>query len=70
MRMKRCVYMNLARKMLEKDIDTGTLANQVFISYPSLRRKMRGMTKFTLEEAQAICAAVGDGMTIEELFAR
>mgnify|MGYP003372718983 CR=1 FL=1 len=66
----QCVYLQVLVQMYMKGWTSHQLAEQAGISYPSLRRKMRGASPLHLEEARKIQAVLGCGMTLDQLFAR
>lgn len=64
------VFMEVQVQMLLKGWNSHLLADRTGISYPSLRRKMRGESPFTLDEAFRIRRALGCDMDLDALFAR
>ena len=66
----QCVYLQVLVQMYLKGWNSHQLADQAGISYPSLRRKMRGTSPLHLDEAQRIQAVLGCGMTLDQLFAK
>lgn len=69
--MKRTgVYAQVIVQMYLQGMDSHTLAEKTGISYPSLRRKLRGDGMLRLEEALSIRQALGCDLPLEELFAR
>lgn len=65
-----CVYLQVVVQMYLKGWDSRTLAEKAGISYPSLRRKLRGASPMNLEEARQIQQALQCGMNLDTLFAR
>ena len=63
-----CIYPEIYIQMYLQNIDSKALADLTGISYVSLRRKMRGITLFDIEEAKAIQKAFNCGKTLDELF--
>ncbi len=69
--MKRdSVYAQVMVQMFLKGMDSHTLSQKTGLSYPTLRRKLRGDGCIRLEEAILIRQALGCEMPLEELFAR
>ena len=66
----QCVYLQVLVQMYLKGWNSHQLADRVGMSYPSLRRKMRGASPLQLEEAVKIQAALNCGMSLDQLFAR
>ena len=66
----QCVYLQVLVQMYMKGWNSHQLAERTGISYPSLRRKMRGASPLHLDEARKIQAVLGCGMTLDQLFAR
>lgn len=64
------IYLEVMVQMLLKGWNSHMLAAKAGISYPSLRRKMRGCSPFTLDEAIRIRRALDCGMDLDALFAR
>ena len=67
---KSCVYMQVMVQMYLQGMDSHDLAQKANISYPTLRRKLRGDGGLGLEEAKRIRQALGCVMPLEELFER
>lgn len=69
--MKRdSVYAQVMVQMFLRGMDSYTLSEKTGLSYPTLRRKLRGDGCIRLEEAVLIRQALGCEMPLEELFAR
>ena len=66
----QCVYLQVLVQMYLKGWDSHQLADRAGMSYPSLRRKMRGASPLHLEEARRIQSVLNCGMTLDQLFAR
>ena len=66
----QCVYLQVLVQMYMKGWSSHQLAERTGISYPSLRRKMRGASPQNLDEAVKIQSVLGCGMTLDQLFAR
>ena len=66
----QCVYLQVLVQMYMKGWNSHQLADQAGISYPSLRRKMRGASPLQLDEARRIQTVLDCGMTLDQLFAR
>lgn len=64
-----CVYLQLLVQMYLKGWDSHDLAEKAGMSYTSTRRKLRGISQFTLDEAKAVQKALDCGMTLDDLFA-
>jgi len=64
-----CIYLQVMVQMYLKGWDSHALADRARISYPSLRRKLRGSSPLHLEEARRIQQALKCGMTLDTLFA-
>ncbi len=67
---KPCVYMQVMVQMYLRGMDSHMLAEKAGISYPSLRRKLRGEGGLGLEEAKRIHRALGSDLSLEALFER
>ncbi len=65
-----CIYMQVMVQMYLKGWDSRMLADQVGMNYTTIRRKLRGLSPFNLEEAKSIQRALNCGMSMEELFTR
>lgn len=65
-----CIYMQVMVQMYLKGWDSRMLADQVGMSYTSIRRKLRGLSPLHLEDAKSIQRALNCGMSMEELFTR
>lgn len=65
-----CIYLQVMVQMYLKGWDSRTLSEKTGISYPSLRRKLRGSSPMGLEEARQIQRALGCGLNLDTLFAR
>ncbi|NLD83901.1 MAG: helix-turn-helix domain-containing protein [Clostridiales bacterium] len=63
-------YAQVMVQMYLQGMDSHTLSEKTGISYPSLRRKLRGDGHLRLDEAIRIRKALACPMSIEELFAR
>ena len=69
--MKRsCIYAQVMVEMYMKGIDSHTLSRRTALSYPTLRRKLRGDGAIRLEEALKIRRALESDLPLEQLFAR
>ena len=69
--MKRsCIYAQVMVEMYMKGIDSHTLSRRTGLSYPTLRRKLRGDGAIRLEEALKIRLALESDLPLEQLFAR
>ena len=66
----QCIYLQVLVQMYLKGWNSRDLAEKTGISYPSLRRKLRGAGALNLEEARSIQAALECRMPLDELFAR
>ena len=66
----QCVYLQVLVQMYMKGWNSHQLAERTGISYPSLRRKMRGASPLHLDEARKIQSVLGCGMTLDQLFAK
>lgn len=64
-----CIYLQVMVQMYLKGWDSRALAEKAGISYPSLRRKLRGASPLHLEEARRIQTALGSRQTLDALFA-
>lgn len=65
-----CVYARLMVEMYLSGMDTKTLAEKSHVNYASLRRKMRGIAPFRLDEATRIRNALECSLPLEKLFER
>ena len=65
-----CIYLQVMVQMYLKGWTSQTLAEETGISYPSLRRKLRGVSPLQLEEARRIRQALGCDLPLETLFAQ
>ena len=65
-----CVYLQVMVQMYLRGMDSHALAEQAGMSYPSLRRKMRGEGSFGLEEAIRIKEVLQCDLPLEKLFER
>ena len=65
-----CVYLQVLVQMYVRGWNSRELARRTGMSYPSLRRKLRGASPLLLEEAQRVQAALDCGLTLDQLFAR
>lgn len=65
-----CVYLQVMVQMYLRGMDSHALAEQVGMSYPSLRRKLRGDSGLGLEEAIRIKEVLHCDLALEELFER
>lgn len=65
-----CVYMQVLVQMYLQGMDSHDLARKADMSYPTLRRKLRGDGGLSLEEAKRIRRALQCSMPLEELFER
>ncbi len=65
-----CVYMQVMVEMFLRNMDSHALAEKAGISYPSLRRKLRGEGSLGLEEAKRIRWALDSDKPLETLFER
>lgn len=65
-----CVYMQVMVQMYLRGWDSRELAEKTGLSYTSMRRKLRGLSPFHLEEARRIQQALDCGMSLDALFAR
>ena len=63
-----CIYAQVMVQMYLNGIDSRTLAEKAGMSYPTLRRKLRGGGSITLEDALSIREALGSDMPLEKLF--
>lgn len=63
-----CIYPEIYIQMYRRNLDSKELANLTGINYTSLRRKMRGITPFKLDEAKSIQKALNCRATLDELF--
>ena len=45
-----------------------TFSEKVGINYTTLRRKLRGVTPFTIDEAKRVQQVLDCGMSLDELF--
>ena len=63
-------YTQVIVQMYLRGMDSHDLSRRTGISYPSLRRKLRGDGSMRLEEAISIRNALGCDMALEELFTR
>lgn len=66
----QCAYKQIGIEMVANGIDTQELSQMSGIPYSTLRKKLRGGASFALEEAIQIHKAIGQQMTIEQLFER
>ena len=64
-----CIYLQMMVQMYLKGWDSRTLAEKAGVSYPSLRRKLRGASPLHISEARRIQQALQCGMTLDQLFA-
>ena len=64
-----CIYLQVMVQMYLKGWDSHRLAQEAHMSYPSLRRKLRGASPLHLEEARCIRRALGCAMDLDTLFA-
>lgn len=65
-----CIYLQVLVQMYLRGLSSHELAERTGIAYPSLRRKLRGVTPLTLDEAMEIWAVLQRPMPLETLFAR
>ena len=63
-----CVYLQVMVQLFLKGWNSHELADRTGISYPTLRRKLRGAAPMQLEEARRIQTALGCGLTLDQLF--
>lgn len=69
--MKRpSVYAQVMVEMYLKGMDSLTLSRKTGMSYPTLRRKLRGDGAIRLEEAMRIRSALECDLPLEKLFER
>lgn len=66
----QCVYKRIGYELIANDMDTHMLSDATGIPYQTLRRCIRGDSSFTLEDAISIHKAIGQHISIEELFER
>ena len=64
------VYAQVMVEMLLRGIDSHALSEKTGISYPTLRRKLRGEGSIRIEEAILIRSALSSDLPLEQLFAR
>ncbi len=64
------MYLQVLVQMYMKGMNSHQLADRTGISYPSLRRKMRGTSPLQLDEARRIQSVLNCGMTLDQLFIR
>lgn len=62
------IYRKLAARMALMDVKKTELASMLGISYSSLQNKMRGRSKFTLDEALRIRQLLCLSGPLEEVF--
>lgn len=63
-------YAQVMVQMYLQGMDSHVLSEKTGISYPSLRRKLRGDGSLRLDEAIRIHRALGCQMALEQLFER
>ncbi|MBQ9263895.1 MAG: hypothetical protein IJ189_06735 [Clostridia bacterium] len=64
------VYTQVMIQMYLRGMDCRTLSQKTGMSYPTLRRKLRGEGSIRLADALRIRSALGCDMPIEVLFER
>ncbi len=64
------VYARLMVEMLLQGVDSHALSEKTGMSYPTLRRKLRGDGSIRIEEAILIRSALNSELPLEQLFAR
>ena len=62
------MYKVLESKLAYRGISERTLADAIQMNYNTLRSKLIGKSKFTLDEAVAIKEYLNEEISIEELF--
>jgi len=67
---RKIVFKNVLLKMNENGMGMCDLADACGMTYPSIRRKLRGEGGITLEECLAVKAALQSDMPLEKLFER
>ena len=65
---ERSVYLRLMAEMYLRGLDSHTLAIKTGIHYGTLRRKFRGESPVTLDEALRIKAVLQCPLPLEQLF--
>lgn len=65
-----CVYLQVMVQMYLRGWNSQELAEKAGMTYSSMRRKLRGIAPFRLEEARRIQQALGCDMSLDDLFAR
>ncbi|MBQ4640425.1 MAG: helix-turn-helix transcriptional regulator [Clostridia bacterium] len=63
-----CIYAQVMVQMFMRGWNMRQLAEETDISYVSLRRKLRGESPFTLEEAFAVRDALQVELSLDALF--
>lgn len=64
-----CIYLQVLVQMYIRGWDSLELSRQTGIAYTSMRRKLRGQSPISLEEARRIQSALNCGMSLDDLFA-
>lgn len=62
------MYRHIESRMALLGMKKRDLANEISMPYSTLTEKMKGKTKFTLDEALSIKMALGAEESVEELF--
>lgn len=65
---EECIYPEIYIQMYRRNLDSKKLSSLTGIGYASLRRKMRGITPFSIDEAKLIQKALNCRATLDELF--
>ena len=63
-----CIYVQVMLQMYMNNVSCRELSSRTGISYPTLRRKLRGDSDFLLSEALRIKETLNCGMPLETLF--